>query len=169
MLTAERLRSILDYDPDTGIFRWRWDPAKKPNINSRDTKREVAGSVGRRRYRSIKTEQKLYYAGRLAWLYVHGRWPIDEIDHIDGNKTNDRIANLREASRYENQYNVGVTARNRSGHKGVHWVPRYQKWQVEIRVNGQRLYLGRFDCPEAAAAAYAKAAQNYHGEFARVE
>lgn len=167
MLTADRLREMLFYDPETGLFRWLWDDAKKPNINSRDTKR-VAGSINLHGRRLIKISGRLYYCSRLAWLYVHGEWP-EEIDHINGMRCDDRIANLRTCTHSENQHNVGLTKRNSSGRKGVHWAPRYQKWQAEIVIAGRKKYLGRFDNLDEAGAAYASAALLHHGDFARTE
>ncbi len=167
MLSAEHLRSILDYNAETGEFRFKHDPRKKPNINSRDTKRP-AGSIGVNGRRAIKIGGRRYYCNRLAWLFVYGRWPHDQIDHINGDRLDDRIANLREATPQQNNYNVGITSRNRSGHKGVHWNSRYRKWQADIRVAGKKRFLGRFDDIETATAAYERAATDLHAEFARV-
>lgn len=166
-LSADRLRSIIDYDPDTGVFRWLWDDAKPARINSRDTKK-AAGSIGVDGRRAIKISGTRYYCSRLAWLYMFGVWPTDQIDHINCDKSDDRIANLRECSGAQNHLNVGLTVRNRSGYKGVHWNGRYQKWEAAIRINGVRHYLGRYDAAEDAARRYAAAAVKYHNEFARI-
>lgn len=168
MLTAEHLRSILSYDPATGLFRWLWDVDKKPNINSRDTKK-VAGTIKPNGRRYIKINGTGRLCSRLAWLYVYGDWPSGEIDHINGRPADDRIANLRSCTRSENQHNVGLTARNSSGRKGVHWAKRYHRWEAEISIAGRKIYLGRFDDLDEAGAAYAAAARLHHGEFARID
>ena len=169
MLTADRLRQILEYDPGTGIFRWKFDPAKKPNINSRDIRRAAAGSLRGSGRRVIKIAGRPYYCSRLAWLYIHGEWPDPEADHENGIKNDDRINNLRVSTRSQNQHNVGITNRNTSGRKGVHWNKRYQKWQAEIVVAGRKQYLGRYDDLDLAAEAYRTAARLHHGDFARTE
>lgn len=168
MLTANYLRKILSYDPATGRFQWQWDNNKKPNINSRDTKK-IAGSIGLNHRRAIKIKGKRYYCSRLAWLYVTGNWPVAEIDHINGDTLDDRIVNLRDCSRAENQRNVGVTARNTSGTKGVYWNSRAQAWLAQIRVGGKTHYLGTFRSSADAAVAYARAAKELHGDFWRVK
>lgn len=168
MITQEQLRERLSYDPDTGVFTW----LRRPE-NSRDDKRwntsfagTIAGRTNGKGYRQIGIGDRRYHAHRLAWLYVHGIWPSDHVDHIDGNKLNNAIANLREATHTQNQYNCGRRRDNASGHKGVCWHRQRCKWQAQIRVNRRHIHLGLYDCPDAAAAAYAAAAKRLHGEFA---
>ena len=111
-LTAERLRKALDYDPDTGIFTRRYTQGGR-KIG------DAAGSTSVHGYRVIKIDGRQYRAHRLAWLYVHGRWPRDQIDHINRDKTDNRIANLREATNGQNNANVGASRRNLRGVRGV--------------------------------------------------
>lgn len=164
LLPVDQLRSILDYDPLTGLFRWRWDSAKKPNVNSRDTKR-IAGTINAYGRRVIKIKGRLYYCSRLAWLYIHGRWPDQEIDHINGNRSDDRIANLRDCSREENQHNTGLCSRNTSGYKGIYWSKQQSAWIATITRRGTKQHLGSFDNADDAASAYAAAIHAVDGEF----
>jgi len=111
---------------------------------------------------------KRYLQHRLVWLYVHGRWPKDQIDHINGNRSDNRLCNLREATCSQNLMNARAHSHNTSGLKGAcKHEPGY--WSSVIRVNGKNKYLGRFKSPEEAHAVYASAAKKYFGEFARAE
>jgi hypothetical protein len=165
-LTAERLREILAYDPTTGIFVWKSRPLGLKGRNNKNAGRN-AGYSCERGYINIKVDQRLYLAHRLAWLYVHGRLPVAEIDHRNGDKSDNRIENLREASRQQNAFNRGVPANNKVGLKGVKRKKRYRGWIATIGVSGRQIHLGTFPTKEAAASAYAEAARRYHGEFAR--
>ena len=161
-LTAERLRELLDYNPETGIFTW-----KKKN-RKRDVG-DIAGSRAGEDYYQISIDYGTYRRGRLAWFYVYGEWPPIEIDHINGIRDDDRIANLRLSSAMENKWNQGKHRNNTSGYKGVIFDPRMGMWRAQIRFNRKRYYLGWFDSPEKAYAAYCEAAIRLHGEFARFE
>jgi len=118
-------------------------------------------------YVRIRVGPNKLLAHRLAWLIHHGEWPAADIDHIDGNRANNALANLRLAKRHENQWNMGRNARNKTGHKGVQYRPRDRVWVARIWRMGVRYYLGTFHNPEDAAAAYAAAAAAMHGDFAR--
>jgi hypothetical protein len=155
-LTAERLRELLIYAPETGRFYWR---ASRGSAAAGTE----AGNADRDGYRVICIAGVRHFAHRLAWLHVHGEHPSREIDHRNGNRADNRIANLRESSRVQNARNA--TRRNPSGFKGVRRNRR--KWRAEICVNGRRIYLGNYSTAEQAAEAYDKAARLYHGEFAR--
>jgi len=107
-----------------------------------------------------------YYAHRLAWLYVHGRWPKDKIDHHNTDKLTNRFSNLREASNSQNQMNQRLSAANTSGYKGVY--RKGDKYIAQLKKDGKHHYLGIHETPEAASAAYALAAKELFGEFARL-
>jgi len=125
-----------------------------------------AGSPAFGGYRSISVDGIRYSAHRLAWLHVHGEHPAGEIDHVNGDRSDDRIANLRPCSRRENAWNT--RGRSASGFKGVYRAENCTpKWHAKISVKGETLHLGSFDTKEEAAAAYDAAARRHHGEFAR--
>lgn len=158
-LTIERLREVCDYDAATGEFSWR--------VDKRRRQRKSRASGSRRRYRDVGIDGKHYYLHRLAWFYVHGEWPRLEIDHINGDCADNRISNLRLATRAENSRNQGLRKNSTSGLKGVCWDPLRQRWQSHIRIGGRKVNLGRFHTKEAAHAAYVAAIQKHHGDFAR--
>jgi hypothetical protein len=159
--TAARLREILHYDPKTGVFRWA-SPRPKVRVG------EVAGGISPAGYLQIYIDRYRYFAHRLAWLYVAGEWPKYEIDHINGNKSDNRFCNLRHATKSDNGRNRALYKNNSSGFKGGRWDTARGKWRAEIRVNGQRIHLGRFANPIHAAVAYRQAALKFHGKFAPV-
>jgi hypothetical protein len=148
-LTAERLRELLDYDPDTGVFVWKGRRAGR-----------LAGRIQHQGYVEICVDQKLYQAHRLAWLYVHGRWPAEQIDHRDLDKGNNAIANLREATRAQNRANQRPTSRNLLGVKGVS--KKGNRFKAVFRGKS----IGYFRTLEEAAAAHATASKAYFGEHA---
>jgi hypothetical protein len=120
-------------------------------------------------YWGIGIEGRSYAAHRLAWLYVTGEWPKDQIDHINCTRADNRFSNLREATNAENSKNSKISKNNTSGFKGVSWDQRNKKFIASIGVGGKLLYLGRFRDPRAASQAYREAAEKHHGEFARVD
>lgn len=160
-LTAERLRELLHYDPETGTF------TRRVTTSSRAIAGDVAGTGNDRGYTRLKVNNRSYRAHRLAWLYMTGEWPELQIDHVNGDRADNRWANLREAAPHQNRANSKPTIRNKCGIKGVRW--HYGKWSVEITAKGIRHYIGRFNKLSEAAEAYAAAADRYHGEFARVK
>lgn len=154
-ITVERLRELLDYNPVTGVFKWR------PTLKMR-RKGLVAGTQHTKWYWHIRVDKRWYLAHRLAWLYVYGRWPADEIDHINGVRFDNRIANLREATTTQNRQNRKPKV---AGLKGVQ--KYYHRWRARIYVSGKCIWLGSFTTQEAASAAYREAAIKHYGEFAR--
>lgn len=158
-LDSQRLREILDYNPQTGLFSWRG------NIrHSRMRLGDPAGTTNRLGYVSVFIDGGHYLAHRLAWLYTTGEWPSLFIDHIDGNPSNNALNNLREATQAQNCQNArGKNAR--AGVKGAY--RKRNKWTSTIRVAGVNIHLGCFDTAEDASSAYAAAAKKYFGEFAR--
>lgn len=162
MLTADRLREVLDYDPATGVFTWR----EKSAPDSRIRPGTVAGYV-QHGYRLINVDNRQYRAHRMAWLYVHGEWPTDDIDHINGVRDDNRIANLREATRSENLQNQRRARRdNRSGFLGVS--ANGKRWKAEIIEGVRRQHLGTFDTPGEAHEAYLAAKRRLHPFFVEV-
>lgn len=158
-LTLSDLRRLLDYDRETGIFRWL---TRRPG-----QMQGVAGSLHKKGYLRIRLLGVQYPSHQLAWFYVYGAWPAVEIDHKDTDRTNNRIANLRLATIAQNQQNSGKRRDNTSGFKGVTRHKSSGKWCAQIRANGIYRYLGSFDNPEDAHVAYCVAAKELHGEFAR--
>ena len=165
MLTIERLREVLRYDPETGVFTWKEMLAYRAPAGSE------AGCVarGRRPYIRITIANEHFHASQLAWFYVHGVWPERLIDHCDGDPLNNRFANLREASDSQNQANRRLNKNSTSGFKGVYFDKSSGRWAANILKDRQKFWLGCHDTPEQAHAAYCEAAQRIHGKFARFD
>jgi len=159
-LTQSKLREVLSYDPETGVFLWLVAPNRRFRVGTR------AGGIYRVGYRYINLFRRAYLEHRLVWLYVHGEWPVSDIDHINRDPLDNRLANLRVATRSENNANTGLRRNNTSGFKGVSFHKKAGRWQARMTVNGRGRSLGLYATPEAAHAAYAAAAQTVHGEFA---
>lgn len=165
MITQERLKELLDYDPESGIFTWK--KTRKGVFTWKKTRKGVsAGSMAGRHTHSgyiiIKLDQKAYRAHRLAWLYVHGSFPEAEIDHINRCKDDNRIANLRAATRSENLQNRPKQSNNTSGAPGVSWHNQNQKWRAQITHLGRQIHIGYYNTLEEAAIARASAKAEYH-------
>lgn len=155
MLTAERLREVLSYDPDTGLLTWR------QTLSRRAVAGKVAGSLDNNGYVVVRIDRRIYKAHRLAWFLTTGAWPKTTIDHVNGAPADNRWENLREATYSQNNANRGLTARNKSGFKGVSWHSQNNKWVAHIR----NKYIGSFDSPETAHEAYCEAARAEFGGF----
>lgn len=162
MITADRLKTLLTYDPTTGLFMRR-----APAANGKFKQGSIAGTVQPNGYIRIKIDGVQYSAHRLAWLYVHGYLPSDWIDHKDANPSNNRVDNLRLVSPSENKMNCFVRKDNSSGCKGVNWHKHRQKWAVSCTVRGVKHYLGHFDNLEDAVRSRTLFAKTAHGEFYR--
>jgi len=135
MLTQIRLKEILNYNPDTGIFTWKISTNRKIRIG------DVAGCLDKKEgYISIWINKNKYLAHRLAWFYVHGEWPPNDIDHDDHNRANNKINNLKPSNKQENAKNMSLRYDNKSGVPGVTWHKATSKWAVNIR----NKYLGVF-------------------------
>ncbi|WP_272516333.1 MULTISPECIES: HNH endonuclease signature motif containing protein [unclassified Providencia] len=156
MITQSELKSLLMYDPITGVFKKKF---KNGNIRS------VGWDCGNGYFR-VKVKDRIYLAHRLAWLYVYGSYPSLEIDHINRNPSDNRISNLRLASSSENKRNTARNSANTSGFKGVSFHKRRNLWQATIRCNGKQIHLGYFNNPEDAYSAYCDKANFVFGEFA---
>lgn len=160
ILPVSEVRRLLRYEPETGTFFWRVDTK---NTATGD----VAGCRQSRGYWHIKINRRLYMAHRLAWLYVTGDWPVGHVDHINGDRGDNRFANLRIATNSENARNSKMRINNACGYKGVHYKKRLNKFVAQIRVNGRVYHLGVFKTAAEAHAAYCKAATESFGQFAR--
>jgi HNH endonuclease len=147
----------LDYNPLTGIFTWR------VKVNSRAKYGAVAGCWSRG-YWVIRVAGKLHGAHRLAWFFVYGKWP-EQIDHINGIQSDNRIANLRLATTAQNAANMKRPKDNTTGFKGVSF--KKGKWRATIKHAGHQFQIGTFATPEEAHAAYVAASRRLFGEFAR--
>src|SRR5258706_87869 len=154
MITAERLRECLDYDPETGIFR----RAAGTKFGS------IAGGPWWDYWR-ISVDGKRYYAHHLAWLYVYGVWP-KQLDHKDMNCKNNAIINLREATTKQNNRNKPHQKNNVLGIKGVRKRTK-NSYEARIKINDKQEVLGYFKTAEEAHQAYLNASKTYYGEFAR--
>jgi hypothetical protein len=133
-LTQKRLKEVLKYYPGSGIFTWRTTGSGR--------KRKIAGCKDSYGYIIIRIDGKNYKAHRLAWLYVHGYFPENQIDHIDKNPSNNKINNLREVSNQCNLRNTGNPITNTSGVKGVSWHKSNNKWGAYIKISEKTKYLG---------------------------
>ena len=155
------VRQTLDYNSETGIFIW------KERRGGKALKGTVAGCLcGTNGYRVISIKNCLYFAHRLVWFWVYGIWPR-EIDHINGSRDDNRIANLREVNRAQNLWNSKKKSQNKSGFKGVYFNRRMKKWTARLTYRGDIKELGYFNSPEDAHAAYCDGAKKYFGNFAR--
>lgn len=161
-LTAEQLRSALIYHPDTGVFNWVHG-AKGRYAG------DVAGNVRPDGYRRINVFGHLYYAHRLAWLYMTGEWPEHQIDHINMDPSDNRWANLRAATPRQNRGNRKAQRNSKSGVKGVYQREYDDKWVAYIAPNGRVRVIGSFNTLGEAKRARSKAARQFFGEFSRDE
>ena len=163
--TRDDLAKILHYDPETGAFT-----RKTTGYAPLDARLagKPAGTLNGRGYVVISVFERPVRAHRLAWLCMTGEWPDEDIDHINGNRADNRWCNLRAASRWQNIHNMGMRARNTSGLKGASYDTRRDNWRSQITVNGKHHFLGRYSTAQEAAEVYAEAARRMVGEFARV-
>ncbi len=153
-LTAERARELLAYDPATGIITWK-------NCRGRVKAGLATGGYGIDGYLATKVDYKKYRNHQLAWLIYYGEWPKDQVDHIDGDRSNNIIHNLRDTSGLHNTQNQRRPQKgNKTGFLGVH--SSRGKYKAAIRVGGKDIFLGRHDTPEEAHAAYIKAKRELH-------
>jgi hypothetical protein len=161
MLTQKRLKELFSYNSETGQFtriKALCGPVAKIGM--------IAGTLGGRGYIDIGIDGKRYKAHRLAWLYIYGEFPSNklQIDHIDGSRTNNNIANLRIVTASQNLQNIKSAKSHNITSKilGVSWYKRDKKWQVEISINKKKLYLGRYSNLEEAKSVYLSAKKLYH-------
>lgn len=157
-LTNRRLKNILNYNEKTGNFRW----IKPQNIRTKTGCLAGRKSNG---YILITIDQVTYSAHRLAWFYIYGFFPVNCLDHINGVRHDNRICNLRPATRQQNAFNRGKNINNKSGYRGVFWNKSRERWNAVCTVNKKRIYLGSFKTPKAASLVYVAFAKKHYGEF----
>ncbi len=157
MLSAKRLHELLNYSPDTGVF------TRRVRTSQGNRAGDVAGGPHNAGYWNISVDGRRYLAHRLAWLYVHGEWPPSEIDHIDGNRNNNQIANLRIASRSLNQQNrTRPTKHNQLGVLGVYYSKRRGRFVASLRNEGRNVHVGEFATAAEAHDAYVSTKRVLH-------
>lgn len=161
LIDLQYLKSIIHYDASIGLFT---------RIAKSGPNAVVGPITGHHHsgYQFIRVKGKKYAARRLAWFYVNGKWPDDTIDHINGEKSDNRIDNLRQASRKHNNFNRQRYRNNTSGFKGVTWHKASRKWMARVYANRQVYELGCFNSKIEAANAYNNAATSVHGRFAKL-
>ena len=156
-LTQHQLKELLHYDPETGVF------TNKVTRNPRAKQGTVAGSLNTLGYVVIQVNKQKTHAHRLAWLYVYGCWPKNQIDHINRIRNDNRLCNLRDVSRSDNCQNLSLPSHNKSGHMGISWVKQRSLWTVYIKVNKKNKWLGCYkDLDDAVAARKAGEKEYYN-------
>ncbi len=164
-ITAERVKEVFSYDPLTGIFTWRVPrPGRKAG--------EVAGFSRANGYLKLQVDRRAYLAHRIAFLYMHGRWPVGQVDHIDGNRANNRIENLREVDQVANMQNRHRAQKNSStGFLGVRKDPRRfaNPFMAQIMIDGKQKHLGNFPTAEKEHEAYLAAKAQLHAGYVQRE
>lgn len=138
MITQKKLKKILNYNSETGIF------TNKTTRSNRAIKNSIAGNIQKDGYVRIRINRKNYYAHRLAWLFVYGDMPTGHIDHINHNKADNRMINIRESTHQENCKNQSKRSDNTSGVVGVSWNKKRNRWEARIKIDGTNKFLGYF-------------------------
>jgi hypothetical protein len=147
-LNQAELKELLRYDPETGLFFW------KSNRSSLVRKGDKAGTRNKKTgYITITITRKHYLAHRLAWLYTEGYFPEYGVDHINGNTSDNRRANLRHVTQFCNMQNASMSKKNKSGYKGVFYSKSKKKWLSQITIRKKQISIGQFDDPFEAALA----------------
>lgn len=157
MITQDKLKELVHYDPDTGLM------TRLVQTGSRALTGSIVCSLSKHGYRRLWYNGKHYFVHRLVWLYMYGSFPKCLIDHVNRDNSDNRLVNLRLADKTQNSYNRGRNNNNSTGYKGV--TKHGEKWVAQITVKGVHKYLGTFETPELAAEFYDLAAQMTHGEY----
>lgn len=162
MLTHSRLMEVISYDAQMGLFFWLGKTCSKHNNFKGGAPIDTTDNKG---YLSVKIDGVRYRLHTLAWLYVHGQYPENFIDHINGCKSDNRFCNLREVTGSQNQWNTSLRADNTSGVKGVSWKKDVGKWRARCAKNGKTFELGYFTTVEEAKQVIQKFREENHGEY----
>lgn len=166
-LTQKRLKELLHYDPETGIFTWlKTGRGRRKNLIAGNIHTDSSG----KKYIIICIKHKRYKAHRLAFLYMVGSFPINQTDHNDGNGLNNKFKNLSDATHLENHRNTRLQSNNTTGICGVNWIKDRDKWQSQITIKGRRKTLGYFTTKLAAAYArhIAEIKYNFHPNHGQI-
>ena len=155
MITQDELKRLFHYDENTGLFTRLVKTSHNTHIG------DIAGYIDV--YNTITINGKQYKAHRLVWLYVYGNFPINQIDHINGVHTDNRIANLRECTNAENNRNKSIRSDNTSGYNGVTFI--YCKWRARCKINGVDIIIGYYNSAIEASVAYQDYTKLHYGEF----
>jgi len=163
MINAEELRRIVHYDPETGIMTHRVKLANRTKVGSEVGWLDKSPKCG---YRRVTIKGETYLVHRLAWLYVYGEWPDEQLDHINRVRIDNRISNLRDVTNQENQFNTSKNSNKSVPYVGVYYHKANRKWTAAIswKKDGKKhqKYLGSFETPEMASAAYLQAKSVHH-------
>lgn len=160
-LTAQRLREVLHYDAEMGVFTRKVRTAQRHQVGDRADFLITSG--GQAGYRRVSIDSQRYLAHRVAWLYVYGQWPEHDIDHKDGDRSNNRITNLRDVVNQVNRENMRCArSDNKSGWLGVHLHDDGIRWRARIQVRGRSRHIGLYETPEDAYAAYVAVKRQLH-------
>jgi|TARA_B110000908_G_scaffold144814_1_gene174679 hypothetical protein len=161
MITQEELKRLFHYDEETGDLTRLVKTCRGVKVG------DIPRALNTQGYKRVRINSKLYYQHRLIFLYMEGDTP-SYVDHINGDKSDNRWSNLRPATPMSNACNIGKRSNNTSGYKGVYWDKRRQKWCAKINVEFRNKHIGYFTTKEEAYSAYCTAAYRYHGDFANV-
>lgn len=155
--SVDRLRKLFSYEPETGLLKWL---ERRKGVNA-----DMVAGAPSHGYIVVRVDGVLYLSHRIIWKLVTGIEPLDQIDHEDLNRSNNKWGNLREASNSKNMMNAGLSSANTSGIKGVVW--DQGAWSVRIKLNRKTHYFGRFRNIEDAKKRMLIERERLHGEFAR--
>lgn len=163
MLTAQIVRTLLSYQPETGQMVWleRSDTHDAARWNARYAGKPAFTALKSTGYKCGKIFRKTYLAHRVAWLISKGEWPENELDHINGDRSDNRLCNLRSVETCENRKNAGKNKNNRSGFTGVSWDKTREMWKADVWVNRKNINLGRFKTIDEAIVARLAANEKY--------
>lgn len=161
--TAARVRELLHFDPETGVFTRRVRTARRTHVG------DIAGCDNGHGYIFFMVDGRAFLAHRLAWLYMTGEWPKADIDHVNCDRADNRFCNLREATRSQNRTNARMRRADTSGFKGVSWSEHAGKYRASIKIRSKSKNLGYFATPQRAFLEYCFAAWRHFGDFARID